>query len=73
MITLERIDEKLDLVINATVELKTVLLGTNSDKGLVGQVAETTKRIDTLKTAIALIIGSGTLGGGIAALVNLLS
>ena len=73
MATLEQIDCKLDRVENVVIELKTVLLGKNSDKGLVGQVDENTKKISTNRVILAAILGSGVLGGGVAGLVQLLN
>ena len=44
MTTLEQVDAKLDCVVQTVTEIKTVLLGKNSDKGLVGQVNDNSKR-----------------------------
>jgi len=73
MATLEQIDEKLDRVENTVIEVKTVLLGKNSDKGLCGQVDDNTKSISHIKIALAATLGSGALGGGIVGLVKLLT
>ncbi len=71
MATLEQIDEKLDRVENVVVEVKTVLLGKNSDKGLVGQVEEHEKKINRNTIILVAIIASGVLGGGITGLIQL--
>ena len=73
MATLEEIDKKLDRVENGVIELKTVLLGKNSDKGLVGQVNDNTRRINHNTIIIAALIGSGVLGGSIVGLIKLLN
>ena len=70
MATLEQIDEKLDRVENTVIELKTVLLGRNSDKGLVGQVDDNAKKSNRNTVILAALIGSGVLGGGIVGLVQ---
>ncbi len=49
MATLEQIDEKLDRVGNSLTEVKTVLLGKNGDKGLVGQVEAHERDLDKIK------------------------
>ena len=71
MATLEQIDEKLDSIEDTMIELKTVLLGKNSDKGLVGQVEENCEQIDKLKgnykTLVGILIGSGIFTGGVVA------
>ena len=72
MASLEQIDEKLDRVENLVIELKTVLLGKNSDKGLVGLVNEHNKKINRIAIFLALLLGSGILGGGITGLIKLL-
>jgi len=73
MVTLKQLDEKLDRVENVVIEVKTVLLGTNSDKGLCGQVDDNTKSISHIKLVLAAIGGSGALGGGIVGLIKLLT
>jgi len=73
MATLEQIDEKLDRVENMVIEVKVVLLGKGSDKGLVGEVREHQKQIKRNTIILAAIIGSGMFGGGIAGLVQLLN
>ena len=77
MATLKQIDEKLDRVENVMIELKTVLLGKNHDKGLVGQVEENTEQIVKIKgnykTLVGILIGSGIFtGGAVAGLTKLL-
>lgn len=72
MVTLERIDEKLDKVENSLIEIKTVLLGKNGDKGLVGQVQDHDRTIKTILIILAALIGSGVLGGGILGGIKLL-
>ena len=71
MATLEQIDEKLNRVENTMIEIKTVLLGKNSDEGLVGQVGKHEKQIDKLmgnyKTLVGVLIGSGVFTGGVVA------
>lgn len=73
MATLEQIDEKLDRVENVVIELKTVLLGKNSDKGLVGQVENNRRKTDRNTIVLAAIVGSGVLGGSVAGLLQLLN
>ncbi len=73
MATLEQIDEKLDRVENVVIELKTVILGKNSDKGLVGKVNDNCKKTDRNTIILAALIGSGALGSGIYGLVQLLT
>ena len=51
-------------------EIRTVLLGKNSDKGLVGQVNSNSKRINKLWIAIFSVVGSGIVGGGILGAIN---
>ncbi len=69
------IDEKVIKAIEEThdtvIELKTVLLGKNSDKGLVGQVEEHEKKINRNTIILVAIIASGALGSGIVGLLNL--
>lgn len=77
MATLEQIDEKLDRVENVMIELKTVLLGKNSDRGLVGEVENNTRDIGRIKgnykTLVGILIGSGIFtGGAVAGLTKLL-
>lgn len=71
MATLEQIDEKIDRVENTLIAVKTVLLGKNSDKGLVGLVEHHSKEIDKIKgnykTLVGVLIGSGVFTGGIVA------
>lgn len=71
MATLEQIDEKLDRVENTLIEVKTVLLGKNSDRGVVGQVEDNTREIGKIKgnykTLIGILIGSGIFTGGVVA------
>lgn len=71
MATLEQIGEKLDRVENGVIELRTVLLGKNSDVGLVGDVTHLEKDVDKLKgnqkTLIGILIGSGVFTGGVVA------
>jgi len=64
--------EKIDETYKIVTELKVVLLGKNSDKGIVGQVNSNTKKINRANIIIASIIGTGILGGGAAGLVQLL-
>ena len=71
--TLKQIDEKLDRVESVVIELKTVLLGKNGDKGLVGQVDDNCKSISHIKIILAAILGSGLLGGGFLGLIKLLT
>ncbi len=72
MATLEQIDEKLDKVENTLIEIKTVLLGKNGDKGLVGQVQDHDKTIKTILIILAALIGSSVLGGSAFGVVKLL-
>ncbi len=77
MATLKQIDEKLDRVENTMIKIKTVLLGENSDKGLVGLVDCHTKDIEKIKgnyrTLMGILIGSGIFtGGAVAGLTRLL-
>ncbi len=57
MATLEQIDEKLDRVGNSLTEVKTVLLGKNGDKGLVGQVEAHERDLDKIKGNYKLLVG----------------
>ena len=55
--------KKLDDTHDAAITLMTVLLGKNSDNGLVGDVRRNTKNINKLYAAlvgISLVIGGGT-------------
>ena len=55
--------EKLEETHDAVLILKTVLLGKDSDNGLVGDVKRNTKNINKLYAAligISLVIGGGT-------------
>ena len=58
---------------DTVIELKTVILGKNHDKGLVGWVDDLDKKVGKIRVVLAVIIGSGFLGGGIVGLVNLLN
>lgn len=71
MASLEQIDEKLDRVEIGIIELKVVLLGKDSDKGLIGLVNGHSQQIDKLrgnyKTLVGILIGSGIFTGGVVA------
>lgn len=65
------------------LELKTVLLGKNSDKGLVGKVSESCDKLEEIEKdhnklkrqfwlVVGLLVGSGVLGGGIYGLIQAL-
>ena len=58
----EKDREKLDETHDSVLKLKTVLLGTDGDNGVVGQVKENTKRSHQNRIIIALFMGSGTTG-----------
>ena len=73
MVTLESVDKKLDQIDGRVIELKTVLLGVNSDKGLVGQVEDCKKKTDRNTVILAVLIGSGVLGSGAIGVLKLFS
>lgn len=55
--------QKIDETHDAVLVLKTLLLGKNSDKGLVGQVWHNTKRINNLYLILASVGGAGGVAG----------
>ena len=63
---------KLDDTHKTVIQLKTVLLGTNGDDGLVGQVKENTSRGVRNSIIIALFMGTGAVGGSIFGIIQLL-
>ena len=65
--------EKLDETHDTVITLKTVLLGTNGDNGVVGQVKDNTKRSHQNRIIIALFMGSGLIGGSIFGVVQMLN
>jgi len=78
-LTRELVD-KIEKTHDTVLELKVVIVGKNSDKGLVGQVNDTAKKVDdntkkihTDRIILAAILGSGLIGGGVAGLLQLLS
>ena len=66
--------KKLEETHDATIQIKTVLLGMNGDDGLVGEVKVIAKSHSSLKksfwTLIGILIGLGILGSGIWANIN---
>ena len=66
--------QKLDETHDTVIELKTVLLGTNGDNGLVGDVKRIAKSHFRLKQnfwiLVSFLIGSGILGGSIWGLLR---
>ena len=65
--------QKLDETHDVVIELRTVLLGKNSDRGIVGQVVDNTRRINRNTIILAAILGSGVLGGGVVGVIKLLT
>ena len=65
--------EKLNETHEAVIKLKTVLLGANGDKGIVGQVNENTKKVNRNTIILAALLGSGVLTGGGIGIAQLLS
>ena len=65
----QREADKIDETHDAVIVIKTVLLGKNSDKGLVGDVEDLKKGHGKLKKAFWLLVGTlpglGVLGTGI--------
>ncbi len=57
-------DKKIEETHDTVLELKVVLLGRNSDKGLVGLVNSNTRKINRLNIIIAGLIGSGLITSG---------
>ena len=62
--------KKLDDTHDAVLTLKTVLLGKDSDNGLVGDVKRNSRNI--MKLSIAAAILAATLGGSAAGILKLL-
>ena len=65
---LEQIHETHDIVI----KIKTVLLGANADKGLVGEVKHNSKRLGRIEIVLAILLGSGIVSGSIVGVIRLL-
>ncbi len=61
--------EKLDRTHDTVIEIKTVLLGTDSDNGMVGDLKRLAKSHYKLRTnfwlLIGILVGSGILGGSL--------
>ena len=55
------------------IQIKTVLLGANGDKGLVGDVNSNKKEIKVLSIIVWYIVGSGILGGGVWGIASLIT
>ena len=68
---LER-DKMMNETHDTVIELKTVLLGKNGDKGLVGQIVDNTRRSNLNRVIIASMLGASGLGGGIFGLIKAL-
>lgn len=62
------LEEKVDKVVTAVNEIRTVLKGYNGSRGLVKEVENQGKQINKLWIVIAIIVASA--GGGGAALVK---
>jgi len=69
-LTIERFDDRMDSMDREIVKIRTVLLGANGDKGLVGQVSENTSKINRNTVILAAILGSGVLGGSIVGIIQ---
>jgi hypothetical protein len=67
---LKKLDEKLDIAVDKTTKIHSVLFDTNGNKGLCSKVDDNGKNIVKIWIVIAFIAGSTGIGFG---LVNWLS